>query len=256
MGTPAKFQIDLDKKFPTLAKPPIVEAAIYWNGETTQTTSPASIAGELMSKFPGYVSSTYFPPPNDPISIDLKKPPSDSPDQFRLLLSLTEDGRVGLFQSEGATFSQLKPYPGWDMFLTEGMRFWQAYSDILAPQSLDTLGLRFTSQIEVTSGERIEELIKNVSHPLIEIGLSQENFFHRESAILPQNPFRVDLSITMQTTPQTTQQFLLVDIDVQATQSIPNEMKQIHLRLAEMRYIKNAVFFGCIRNPEVRFGTR
>jgi hypothetical protein len=47
---------------------------------------------------------------------------------------------------------------------------------------------------------------------------------------------------------------LLLDIDISLEEAV--ELVDAERRIAEMRFLKNRVFFSTVRNPKYRFGAR
>lgn len=169
--------------------------------------------------------------------------------RFRLVSK--DQKSVCQFKLTNVVFSMLKPYAGWDEFTNAAMPFWNAFVEWAGPSVIDRIGVRFISQIDL-SGGNLAEYVEQPSTPLESIGLEPESFFRQD--ILPINgyPFRLTLAqaIRLQEQPLF-QKSLIVDIDVSTTAVTP--LESVAQRLQELRFIKNEVFFGVMKNAEVNF---
>lgn len=248
------FKIDVEKKFKRLPHAPIVEAVIQWQATPTRTLEQTALLTELKNRFPDYECQAQH-------EHELEATFSGSPqgtefhqrskwDGFRL--TSADKKHVCQFKLNTLVFSRLAPYEGWESFTQAASLFWQGFLELAAPNTVDRLGVRFISQINLKDGERVSDYVEQVPAPLERIGLASEAFLHQDTFRVPGFPFRLNLVRTIQPPePALIQKSLIVDIDVSTIEATP--LDSIEVRLQEMRFIKNSVFFTFMKDAEQKF---
>lgn len=161
---------------------------------------------------------------------------------------------VGQIQPDGVTFSQLAPYPRWEHFADEGLKFWNMYADIFEPSGIERVSVRFISQIPLSSMAEVTQFLQIDTEPLKELGVSSDSFFHQDTVKPGNLPYIIHVRRAVQPvqTSEIGEKTLIVDIDVWTTDGAIDQ-GQLPKKLVELRYLKNAVFFGLIKNPETHF---
>lgn len=151
---------------------------------------------------------------------------------------------------DGFVLSRLQPYKNWKQFSTEALRLWKYYSELAQPAETNRIGLRFINRIQLPPRElRFEDYIQPAPQP--PRGLDQLpylGFMHHNVFAVPGHPYAVTVVQTIQA-PQNLQTegiALILDIDVFTTTAFQIQKGMVEQRLAEMRWLKNKMFFGSI----------
>jgi len=152
--------------------------------------------------------------------------------------------QIAQFQKNGFIFSRLNPYINWEAFVEEARRLWEIHKIICAPSDVSRIGVRFINRIEKSLSVKIEDVLNDSPNPPSDFELSFSNFFHRDIFIVPDTPYKINLIKVLEKSE--TQAIFIIDIDVYIMLSL--ELDRIWGEyLNEMRYLKNKIFFSCIR---------
>jgi len=166
----------------------------------------------------------------------------------------SEDGKhICQWKRSCLVFSRLQPYVSWPQFMDMALPFWELYRKIADPQLIEGIGVRFISQIPLRDGERPSVYVEQVPLPLKGLGLRSESFFHQDTIPAEGYPFEVRLIRAMQPAAEASgcRRQLIVDIDVSTTVAVT--LAELEVTLQQMRYIKNKVFFGYMKDAEQQF---
>lgn len=254
MKKPSKFAIDLSEKFATLPNAPIVEAVIHWHALPTKTIPHVELQHELARRFPEYEVALQ-----QSLEAGFKESPSGMEmsqrsvwDGFRL--TSKDKKYICQWKLNSIAVSRLAPYEQWDKFYAVATPFWQAYQEITLPSLVERLGVRFISQIVLKGNERISGYVQKVPIPLKGLGLRSESFLHQDKIPITGYPYEVRLVRALQPPqpPMSLDTSLIVDIDVSTTEATTLDI--LELRIQEMRFLKNKVFFTFMKDAEKKFG--
>lgn len=253
MTRPPKFQIDLTEQFPTLQHAPIVEAVIQFTAPPRTVIEPPALRKILEEQCGGYKVSDQVQfeagLTGAPGNMEVRQ--KTQWDGFRLT---SEDGKhICQWKRNCLVFSRLQPYVSWPRFMEAALPFWELYEKTGEPQLIEGIGVRFISQLPLRDGERPSEYVQKVPLPLKGLGLRSESFFHQDTIPVRGYPFEVRLMRAMQPAAESSgcRQQLIVDIDVSTTVAVT--VAELKITLEQMRYIKNKVFFGYMKDAEQRF---
>ena len=253
MTRPSKFQIDLNEQFPTLRNAPIVEAVIQFNAPPTRMIEPKSLRKVLEETCVGYKidDQVQFEAgfTRSPVNMEIRQ--TTQWDGFRLT---SDDGKhICQWKRTCLVVSRLNPYTTWPELLQAAMWFWTLYRKTADPQLIEGVGVRFISQIPLRGGEKPSNFVHQVPLPLKGLGLRSESFFHQDTIPVEGYSFEVRLTRAVQAAAESTgaKRQLIVDIDVATTVAIT--LDELESTLEQMRYIKNKVFFGYMKDAEQRF---
>ena len=253
MTRPPKFQIDLTEQFPTLQHAPIVEAVIQFNAPPTTVIEPPILRKILEEQLAGYAIS-------DQVQFETGLTGSPGTMEVRQKTQwggfqlTSEDGKhICQWKRSCLVFSRLQPYVSWPQFMDMALPFWELYRKIADPQLIEGIGVRFISQIPLRDGERPSVYVEQVPLPLKGLGLRSESFFHQDTIPTEGYPFEVRLIRAMQPAAEASgcRRQLIVDIDVSTTVAVT--LAELEVTLQQMRYIKNKVFFGYMKDAEQQF---
>ena len=250
------FAIDVDKKFPHLPNAPIVEAVLQWQATPTRDLAPSDFRRTLTDRFPDYGASPLH---------RFEAAVAGSPDGMQVhqralaegtRLEKTANGApqfVAQMKSDGIIFSRLAPYANWDEFASEANNFWETYKTAFEPAAIARLSVRYISEIPVKSVEDARNYVKVINEPLDELGVSADQFFHQDTLKPGNHPYTIRVTRALQPrTPNSDDRSLIVDIDAMTADAV--EIEQLSDRLAELRFLKNAMFFGVMNDPVTHFG--
>jgi len=251
------FQIDPSKRFPTLPRAPIVEAVLQWQAAASVELNESTLRGKLAASFADYEITPQH---------NIETAFSGSPQGMELRHSATREGFrltkkendkpafVCQFNRSGIVVSRLAPYKNWDEFAPEAVRFWETFAEVAQPSEIARLSTRFISQIPIGSVPEAGQYIDIAEKPLSAIGVATDRFFHQDTLKPGGLPYMINLVRAVQPRQQaSTPLSLIVDIDVRTSESIA-DFDALTQTLAELRFIKNTVFFTLMKDAEAKFG--
>jgi uncharacterized protein (TIGR04255 family) len=237
--------------FPHLPRAPIVEAVIHWQAPSAKAFDQTQVQEEVKRRFPEYGCQAQQ---------ELRAIAQTSPegvqsqqqarwDGFRLTGKGIADRYVAQFKPNGVVFSRLAPYQSWEPFEAEALRFWDAYVELASPPVVQRLGVRFINQIMLGVDREASYFLKQVPAPPPGIGLSSDQFFHQDTFRVSESPYQINWIRTVQTTLHN-ERVLILDTDV-STEGIDSSRDVLLTHLAEMRLLKNRVFFACMTQQAI-----
>jgi uncharacterized protein (TIGR04255 family) len=244
--------INLSESFEYLAHAPISEAVFQIRGRATTAWDETTVLAAIKAQLPNYpkVDSQRI----QQITLqNTKEQPSPVVDLgWNGAVARTKDAlQVANFHRDTFSFSRLSPYETWEKFSDEAFRLYQIHLDLARPAEVQRLGLRFINQFPVpaTSFE-LEDYFTEPPSAYAGLPLERGVFFHQDTFSVPGHPYRVTVIRTFQPPfnhaglvmpPK-----LILDIDVSTDAPQIIDLAQIRIRLHEMRWIKNKVFFGSL----------
>lgn len=251
------MKIDLAKKFKHLRKAPVVEAVIELRARPAGTWDEATIGPRLKEvmrdKYPAAQAMQLFSF-SMPIAVNTVAQPlsptavaEHSSEWGGLRFKNPDSTQIAVFKRDSYSFSRLPPYTRWSAVVSEALRLWKTYSDLSGATRIERIGVRFINRLDVpTQGLKFEDYFSGFGSVPGDLPLS--NFVSHQSIEVPGHPYAVVLIRTVQSplAPDAKTIGLITDIDVAMPQPIPNDRRIITQRLAEMRFLKNMVFFGSV----------
>ena len=249
MSAPSQFLINLDEKFPRLTYPPILEAVIHWEAHASKPLEQISLKESLTKQLPEY----SIIQPQYGVEVKIMGTPDDT-SQFSqhtqwngFRLEDNPKNYVAQFTHTGIAFSRVQSYESWENFKTEALRIWGVFVELADPPAIRRLGVRFINRILLKQDESISTYIKSEPYRLSGLEVSQKSFFYQDSYQVAGYPYQVNLVRTIQPS-QTglgSEEALIVDIDV-FTNEVSCIQDGLNQQLAEMRWLKNKIFFSNI----------
>lgn len=248
------FSIDLDEKFESLSKAPIVEAVIQLNAPPSKPFDQAKLKDFLESRFVDYkthgqlhVEAGFESSDDGNVAMHHKA----HWDGYRL--HSADSKYICQWKRNALVFSRLQPYLSWPDLLSAIMPFWTAYQEVGRPEIVEGIGVRYISQIPLTENEKPTRYVQKIHPPLIGLGLKADSFFHQDTIPLKGYPYEVRLIRAVQPAAEKSgsRKVLIVDIDVSTTRAVTFD--QLDKSLDEMRFIKNKVFFTYMKDAAERF---
>jgi uncharacterized protein (TIGR04255 family) len=246
------LKIDVTEPFPYLEQAPIVEAVIEIRTRVESPWEESALKEQLKAKLLGYpkiFSQSEF-------RHETKMKPGQPPEQilhslgWKGLRFQSADGRyIAQFNRDGFIFSRLRPYESWEQFKEEAMRLWMMYTDLAKSLEVQRLGVRFINRIALPVGEvRLENYLRVPPQPPEGLDLQMMSFFHQDNLSVAAHPYLVNIVKTVQPPqrPGSDGGALILDIDVGTTESFQQAGAAIDIRLAEMRWLKNKIFYSSL----------
>lgn len=250
MKSVSSVAINLGESFPHLPGAPIVEAVIEIRARAQTPWDEPAISAWLTSRLPDYPTMHA----QNEFRFEFLKRPGVAEQTHRdlglkgLRFESADKLHVAQLNRDGFVFSRLQPYDCWHKFQGEALRLWNIHAELAKPLEIERLGLRFINRINVPmEGVRLKDYLQ--APPCAPLGMSLPitGFLHQATLTVPGHPYLINLIQTLQ--PQIDESGaigLIVDIDVGTIDPFPLEGAALEQRLAEMRWLKNKAFFGCI----------
>ncbi|MCX7418724.1 MAG: TIGR04255 family protein [Planctomycetia bacterium] len=247
-----EFTIDLEETFPHLSRPPIVEAVIHWQTAVGKMLDKSQVNDELTKRFPNYdcrqqqVSLAEFKGSPDGVEMSA----SAKWDGFRLNGKDDAEHNVVQLKPNGVVFSRVKHYDCWETLEAEALRFWEVFVDLAEPPVIERLGVRFINQVELANSTG-SYFLKGIPSLPQGMELSRDSFFHQDTLQVSGYPYQINWIRAVQRTLEN-ERVLIVDIDVSTSQVESVEREAIKKCLAEMRILKNKLFFSCAKDSALK----
>ena len=252
MSVSGNIKIDLAESFPHLPRAPIVEAVIDVRGRAETPWEEAATQARLKTELPGYFQLDS----QRQVRYELGMAPGQEPQQafhdlgWRGLRLQSQDKlHIAQFNRDGFVFSRLQPYESWDQLIAEGMRIWRIHQGIAHPSEVQRLGLRFINRILLPPKDMdFEAYLVAPPKPPSSLDLPFHGFFHNETLAVPGYPYAINIVRTIQRPqpPEPDRLGLILDHDVFTVEPFTVQQEILERQLAEMRWLKNKVFFGSI----------
>jgi len=155
-----------------------------------------------------------------------------------------------LFSPESILFSQLSPYPGWELFFARFERDWELCKREIGYRKINRLGVRYINRIDIPNPDT-SSVIRQSDYMNVYIRLPEilgPTLTYNAQAILQIEEIRAQLIIntSLAPSPLLNHTSFLVDIDVGRTEEVPQRDADIFTLLAQIRDKKNMVFESCI----------
>lgn len=237
----------VNESFPHLSRAPIVEAVIDIRARSENDWDRISIKDLLIQELPDYPKIEE----RRSVQAELTFNPQHQPQAMGKELGLKgyvfrsdDNVQVAQFQKDGFSFSRLKPYENWDLFVDEAHRLWEIHKKAINPIDISRLGVRFINRIEAQLPLKSEEILVDAPKTPCDFDWSFSNFFHRDVFEVPDSPYKINYIRLLEKSE--THTIFILDIDVY-TMSLHEPERIWSEHFSEMRYLKNKVFFGSLQ---------
>jgi uncharacterized protein (TIGR04255 family) len=251
MSENPEFKINLSEKFPHLPKAPIIEAVIAIEALADGEWVESAVSKEFKRRLPDYPLASS----QNQLSQEFKFTPGKPLETaihnlgWKGLRFQSADGqRIAQFNKDGFVFSWIRPYKNWESLVQEALRLWELHVEVARPAEAQGFGVRFINRIELPPQElRFEHYIDPHPKPPQRFPLPFYGFLHQDTLAVPGGEYAINVIRTFQP-PQPPGQggALILDIDVINRRPVDLGGQIVENRLAEMRWLKNKVFFGSI----------
>ena len=229
------------------AKPPIVEAVLEFRFQPELSKAQVSKA---VKSFRG------FPVKEEEVRIEAKMEIGarkvDVQERFAgFKLSLSDRTRIVIARTESIAFAELAPYSGWENFSQYAQSSWKAWRKTLGPQKLTRLGLKYINRIDIpvppsepVDAERYVTILPRVP----DFGGVDALYTMQVRTSIPSHTLNVTINTSIVHSPVPNNTSILLDIDLDRQQDVPQRKKLLWTTMASMRIVKNAVFKACVKD--------
>jgi uncharacterized protein (TIGR04255 family) len=143
----------------------------------------------------------------------------------------------------------LKPYETWEKFEEEAIRLWNMHAELAKSHEIQRLGVRFINRITLPVGEvHLDKYLTQPPQPPGGQNFQIMGFFHQDALLAAGHPYAINIVKTVQP-PQGSGSDgggLILDIDAFFTEPFEYDAGVLKKRLAEMRWLKNKVFYNSL----------
>jgi uncharacterized protein (TIGR04255 family) len=256
-----KIIINVDEQFRVLPHAPSVEAVIDIRVVPAIQPSEAPLRDYVQSKFRDYQFLDSQKEVQFQFQFGLAPASNQPPNQtaregWKGLRFRSQDQKyIVQFNRDGFVLSRLKPYQSWSPLRTEAMRLWNGYAEFVKPVQILRVGLRYVNLISLPPGElRFEDYIEVAPSTPKGLDLPVSGFMYQDTLVVPEYPYTVNIIKTVQPpNPLAGPGYsLILDIDVFTNEPFDRDDTQLSKHLSEMRWLKNKVFFGAIKQKSER----
>jgi uncharacterized protein (TIGR04255 family) len=158
-----------------------------------------------------------------------------------------DEKQVAQFRLDGFTFNRLAPYTSWEEIQPEAFRLWQLYCDLVRPDALYRVAVRYINHIQLPDTPvELDDLL--VASPRIPDELPQVFGSFLTTVVVPFPASKVQVRITqaLNSPPAATPNTLLLDVDVSRSEETDMSTESLGEVFAELRRLKNEAFFGSV----------
>lgn len=236
-----------------LTRAPIIEALI-----DVRVQQRAPLLPEQLLLLQERLSTSY--PVHEPIQkIEAKFEshggrfvPSDSVEEHFGWMFKDADGvQVAQFRTDGFTFNRLRPYTSWESLFPQAMELWSLYVDILKPEQVGRLAVRFINRMADYDPIEAFGLSEPPKLPLA-LRVATREFLSRLVVLDEETEHSATVTIATDAELPKVRPALILDVDAFATRSYDPRGNAIARTLEELRRLKNKLFFGSITEETAR----
>jgi uncharacterized protein (TIGR04255 family) len=251
------LKIDFNERFEHLKNAPIVEAVVSIHARPERQLEEKELLRLLGAKLPDYPTSVSQNESSVTFQMTKDGPAAPAGQILSwkgIRFQSADNLHLAQFNKDGFVFSRLAPYAEWDQLSSEALRLLAIYVEVAQPREIQRIGLRFVNRFAMPAGENeFEKYIR--PHPESPVGLELPfaGFFHQDSFAVPGLPYGINIVRTIQQPmpPHLPGVGLIIDTDVFTSVPFEFDLERTKRHLAEMRWLKNKVFFGSITGKSV-----
>jgi uncharacterized protein (TIGR04255 family) len=254
----AKIKIDVGEHFQHLPHAPIVEAIIEIRTRADGAWEEEAVRRHFEQVLSGYAYLDSQRVIQHEWEMRGGQPPTQRVSELGLKgvrFRSADERHIVQFNRDGFVFSRLQPYEDWEQLSKEAMRLCQFHLEFARSTEIQRVGVRFINRIQLPPEElRFEDYIQAAPQPPHSLELPFAGFMHYDTLAMPGYAYMINVIKTIHVPPalQTQGIALILDIDVFTTQPFALGENAIEKRLAEMRWLKNKVFFGSVTDKALK----
>lgn len=231
----------------SFSNPPITEALLDIRTKKDNSLDIASLEksyDELKTRFPEKQIKTHFEAGMKVVKNELSGMHFDT-QPIGLLYKAADNSEVVQLRNDGFTYNKLKPYNGWESFISSAKNLWETYKKYADPKICTRIGLRYINLIEIpmpisnfkeyflTVPEIAEGIPQGLAEMFMRVAIPDTNT--ENVAIITENIDKKKLSPTCFP--------LIFDVDVYQEVSLSIDNEQALWKIVEeQREFKNKIF--------------
>ena len=160
---------------------------------------------------------------------------------------------IAQFRKDGFTLNRLRPYSSWAVISDEAKNLWKIYSDVLSPDYVTRIAVRYINQMKLKLPvQSIEDffMIKSI----IPEGLPNQfsSFLHKVVLFDEETNIEANVIMNLEHIDNSTDSAVIFDIDVYKKVEFSPDAAEIWQIFEELRNMKNRIFFGYITEKTVK----
>lgn len=236
----------------SLRNPPVVEAIFDLTVGFPSPSDPSRFADlqqDISSQYPNRQTRHAFA-----FQVTAGHSPiANALDAAGFVFRSADNSRAVQSKPDGYTFSQLKPYQGWESAISEALRVWELYRKRFQPQRVLRLSLRFINRMPLP-GPRLDFDDYIITSPRIPSELPQELSEFSVSYVVPVGTKTIcRLRIRFSSGEMTSTEVpLWLDLDIlRECDTDPANLAELTENFANLRVLKNHVFFGTLTEKAI-----
>jgi len=243
-------------EFPHLSRAPINEAMLTFQANAAAHWGDADLFAKLKELWPAHSDAQELQLLNLQFSAKQGEQPKHDATNAQTMGWVFRSGTeptAHQVRRDGYTFSRLKPYEDWDSFERTARANWEHVHEILQPEPLHAVGVRFLNLLEFPAADfKLKHYFTAPPPRPNGLDWSFHGFVQQAIFAVPdsQCAVQVTLSPSFSTTPTETQAFML-DIGVTLKESLPASGRSVDEVLSEMHLRKNEAFFGMLTDEAI-----
>jgi uncharacterized protein (TIGR04255 family) len=233
-----------------LARPPIAEALVdlrVVNNPLVDAKLLEPIERELAARYPKFEKPHRL---EGTLKFEGRGVTTDTKDLgfIGIVGKSSEGNRTAQFRKDGFTLNQLPPYPGGDALLTEAMVLWALYRNVVNPDAVVRIALRYIDRLELPyrSGDPFSRFL--TAAPEMPQGAPQQlvSFLTRVVAEDSEIPAVAIVTQTLEAKPEPAPVDVVLDIDVFRQGDFQTDENSLRAELERLRELKNRIFFSLL----------
>ena len=233
------MKFDFTEEFQKLSHSPIVEAVIDFRAKPSVPCDQAGFETYFKTEFHDFSA----------LKIQNQFEPTQPRGHWQGLVFYSSGNlKIVQCQRDGFSFSRLQPYDNWEAFAGEALSLWEKYARLTKPVEIQRLGVRFINRIVVKPEWPLPgDYLVNAPQSLNGTDFPLASFLHNNTYSVPEHNYLINLNLASQPaeganlTPA-----IIIDIDVFTTNTMTWPERKLEMKLKEMRWLKNKIFFDSL----------
>jgi uncharacterized protein (TIGR04255 family) len=166
--------------------------------------------------------------------------------QLGFMLKTSNQHEVVQFRHDAFAFSQLQPYSSWEEVLPKANELWISYRDVIKPDRLVRLGVRYINRLRLPLPVDLSEFLESPPVGPRMLASTIRTFLTR--VVLHDVATGNSVIVTQASEPSThpDQTVILLDVDAFRDVDLPTNDEDVVAILESLRLLKNQAFFGSI----------
>ena len=231
-----------------LTKAPVIEAILGFQADASKAWDVEAVRLGLPTHFPVFPEVQEQRMFENQIWVAPGKEPESSTKVHPVeafILRNSDLSAAAQIRRDGFAFSQLQPYPDWDVFVTAALEQWKIYAERLVVEAPFNVFIRFINRVSYPlDGFKLSKFF--AKPPVPPMGSSWGFKFFREHHIYsPKDErFTVDSVFTRVDPESLKSANFILDLTITPSKPLAETGDSVESLLPEMRSLKNEAFFS------------